>query len=85
MLRKEPSAIEKRGGNHGKAKVGSGADGVSGEHAQATAVAGHGVLEGNLHREVGDKAFNRICLRGHLSRFSAGRHSGAQAWKMVKL
>src|SRR5580704_3144387 len=85
MLRKESSAIKKRRGHHGKAKVGGDADGVSGEDAEAAAIARHGVLEGNLHREVGDKAFNLVCLRGHLSRFSAGRHSDAHAGKMVNL
>jgi hypothetical protein len=58
MLRKESSAVKQGYGHHGKAKVRSRADGVSGEHAKAAAVARHSVLERNLHGKISDKTFD---------------------------
>jgi hypothetical protein len=58
MLREVSPAVEERYGHHGKTKVRGGTDRVTGKNAESAAVAGHGVLERNLHGKVGDKPFD---------------------------
>jgi hypothetical protein len=48
-----PLALQERDAGDGNAQVGTGTEGVAGEHAQAAAVGRHGGLEADLHRKVG--------------------------------
>jgi hypothetical protein len=82
MLRKVAPAVKERYGHHGQTQVRGGTDSVSCENTQAATVARHGVLQRNLHGKIGNKAFNRIRVRGHLSRFSAWRLDSRPAGKM---
>src|SRR5438270_6206065 len=53
-LMKVASAVKKRDGHHGYLKVGGGADGISGQHAETTAIGGNAGFEGDFHGEIGD-------------------------------
>ena len=55
MLLEVSLAMQERESDQGDAEVGGGAQGVSGQHAQAARVGGHGRVNGDLHGEVGDK------------------------------
>ncbi len=48
-LREIPLAIEKGDGHHREADVRGRANGISGQDAQAAAIAGHGVFQRDLH------------------------------------
>ena len=60
LLAEVAAAMDERDGDHGGGGVGGGAEGVAGEHAEATGVGGQGRGEGDLHGEVGDGAVGEI-------------------------
>ena len=60
VLAEVAAAMDERDGDHGGGGVGGGAEGVAGEHAQATGVGGQGWGESDLHGEVGDGAGGKI-------------------------
>ncbi len=66
-LGEETFTVEERNGNHGQADVGGSADGVTGKNAQAATIAGHVVLESNLHGKVSNKSFGRVGNHRHRS------------------
>ena len=57
------AAMGERDGDHGRAGVGGGAKGVSGEHAETTRVGGKGWRESDLHGEVCDGASGKVRCR----------------------
>ena len=56
-------AVQERHAHHGHAQIGGGTQGIPGQHAQATAVGGHGRVKANLHGEIGDRRRLNSCLR----------------------
>jgi hypothetical protein len=54
MLREVAAAVSEGDAHHPHAEIGRGAERIAGEDAEAAAVGGHGLLEADLHREVGD-------------------------------
>jgi hypothetical protein len=51
--------VQQRDRDDGDRQVGGGAEGISGEHAESATIGGDGLLEADLHGEVGDAGARR--------------------------